>query len=79
MTDWALWIAAGSVALLILGTLWLMFREGSPRASPWAYGEVDGEEGGRERHGKSRSEAGDAGDGGDGGGGDGGGGGGDGD
>ena len=72
MSDMALWIAGGSIGILLLGTFWLMFREGSPRAQPWASGyEEDGEEG-RESHHRGADTASDSADGDAGGGGGGG-------
>jgi hypothetical protein len=74
MIDVALWVGGSAIGLLIVGTLWLMFREGSPRARPWASPYAEEGDHGREpdsgdRHGGGAS--GDAGDGGGGGDGDG--------
>ena len=44
MGDWAVWVAGASLATLIAATFWLMFREGSPRARPWASDDGNDEE-----------------------------------
>ena len=64
LPEWPLWVAGGLFAVLIAGTFWLMFREGAPRARPWAYGEEDGEDDSR----REKKDQGDEGGGGDGGG-----------
>jgi hypothetical protein len=74
MIDAALWVGGGAVGLLIVGTLWLMFKEGSPRARPWASPCADEGDHGRERdhdYDHGGGETGDTGDGGGGGDGDG--------